>query len=61
MARAISRNWASGTSASMPNPAASARPAVVIARDARGEATATASRIGRRRASSQIRPTTNTL
>ena len=36
MARAISRNWASGTSASMPNPAASARPAVVIARDARG-------------------------
>jgi hypothetical protein len=51
IAVAISRNWASGTSASMPKPAASASAAVVIAREARGTDPATASRSGRRRPS----------
>jgi hypothetical protein len=41
--------------------AASATPAVVMAREAPGAAMATASGTGRRLASSQIRPTTNTL
>jgi hypothetical protein len=41
--------------------AARATPAVVMARDAPGTATATASGTDRRRASSQMRPTTNTL
>ena len=55
------RNCSSGISASSAKLAASATPAVVIAREARGAATATASRVGSARASSQIRPATNTL
>jgi len=41
--------------------AARATPAVVMAREAPGAAMATASGTGRRLASSQMRPTTNTL
>jgi hypothetical protein len=58
---AICLNCSRGITASSPKLAASATPAVVIAREARGAATAMASRTGRVRASSQIRPTTNTL
>ena len=61
IATASSRNWASGTSASMPKPAASASAAVVIAREVRGTDPATASRSGRRRPSSQMRPTMKML
>ena len=58
---AICLNCSSGITASMAKLAASATPAVVIAREALGTATRTASRTGRRLISSQIRPTTNTL
>ena len=58
---AICLNCSSGITASSPKLAASAIPAVVIAPEARGAATATASRAGSDRAASQIRPTTNTL
>jgi hypothetical protein len=58
---AICRNCSSGITASSPKLAAKATPAVVIAREARGAATATASLTGRDRASSQMRPTTKTL
>jgi hypothetical protein len=61
MVIAICLNCSSGITASMAKLAASATPAVVIAREASGAATATASGIGRRLASSQMRPTTNTL
>jgi|HubBroStandDraft_5_1064220.scaffolds.fasta_scaffold100195_1 hypothetical protein len=55
------RNCSSGITASSAKLAASAIPAVVMAADAFGAATATASATGSRFASSQIRPTTNTL
>jgi hypothetical protein len=55
------RNCSSGITASVAKLAARATPAVVMAREAPGAATATASGTGRRLASSQMRPTTNTL
>jgi hypothetical protein len=61
IAIASCRNCSSGITASIAKLAASATPAVVMAREAPGAATATASGTGRRRASSQMRPTTNTL
>ena len=61
IAMAISRNCSSGITASIAKLAARATPAVVMAREAAGAATATASRTGLRLASSQMRPTTKTL
>ncbi len=61
IATATSRNCCSGMIASSAKLAASVMPATVMARDACEPATAIASRSGRCLASSQIRPTTNTL
>jgi SAM-dependent methyltransferase len=61
MAMASCLNCSSGITASAAKLAARATPAVVIAREAWGAATATASRTGLTLASSQIRPTTKTL
>jgi hypothetical protein len=55
---ANSRKASRGTMARTAKEPASAIPAMLIAFDARGTATATASRKGRSRSSSQIRPTT---
>ena len=58
---ANSRNCRRSISASAANESASARPAIAIARDARGAAVAIASRSGSSSAACQIRPTTKTL
>jgi len=61
IARANSRNTRTGTSASRPKLAASVRPALRMAREALGAATASASSSGRTEASCQTRPVRNTL